>query len=325
MKNTILFLLITLSAFSAEAQQRTDLRGNRVIIDNGLYFRNRWIDSLKNSITNISTNSERTIMTTKAVIDYVSANSGPGGDFDSSISLPNPVTTDIPGLKGKVLGDVSIQEAIRIILSQADPPRITLTGGTAREFMSSGANISTTKNWTVYRDAATETIDSIRINGVYQSFSQPAKPGSVSGTQSVSIPRNTNTTTTGYVRTSDGQVVSATTTDTWAAWRGYGWVSDTAGISGGGYDATIRALTGEVNSSKTKTWNTGNPSGEQFYVYAYIATAGTATSFFFNGFESIDLMNVITRSFTTSTGYTANYVICYTKFKQNTSSQLQVP
>lgn len=255
---------------------------------------------------------------------WITIDSSAGGSpYDSTIDLSAPVTTNIPGLKGSVLGVTDIKAALEAILYQSEDPTLSLTGGIAQEFMAAGANVSQTVNYTAGRQAATEPLDSIRIDGTYKSFSQPAKPGTVSGTHSVSIPRNVNTTISGYVRTTDSKVTSASTTFTWNAPRYVLWLTDTTGISSGAKDSDIIAGTKDVSSARAKTYNTGAPSGTQYPVFVYIATAGALTTLKMNGFESIGAWKTVTKNITTGAGYVGSFRIYWGNNGQTSASNIE--
>lgn len=255
--------------------------------------------------------------------DWQEFQQGGGTPYDSTIDLEDPVSTAIPGLQGKVFGEIDIKEAIRKILYQSDPPLMTLTGGAPQELMSSGANVTKTVSWSITRQDYTEEIDSVFIADTSISFSQPDKPGVYGSNRNVSIPRNTTTVVSGRVKTVDGQEAFASTTFTWVAPRFVLWVTDTTGISSGSLDATIISGTKDLSNSKTKTYNTGVPSGTQYPVYVYIASAGELTSLKMNGFESIGAWKTTTRTLTTGTGYTGSFRIYWGNNGQTAASNIE--
>jgi hypothetical protein len=159
------------------------------------------------------------------------------------------------------------------------------------------------------------------VAGTNETFSQPAQGASVSGTQSVSFPANTDITYQNVVTTDDSKTATASTTFSFLPKRYYGFISDTTGIGTTGFDDTkITSLGNEINASKVKSWSTGNPTGTQFYVYAYYATAGELSHFDMNGFPSIDAMNHVTRNFTNALGYTGQWTIYWSKNGQTLQS-----
>lgn len=216
------------------------------------------------------------------------------------------------------------------VLRTTQNPTATLTGGVTQEYTApAGNDLNYSLNWSAGRQAATSsaqataTLSTIVVGGTSQTFSQPSAGATVNGTQLVAVVRNTNTTFTNLVTTSDGKTASATTTFTFLPKRYYGWVSDTTGLRSGAADATIRALSSELSASKVKSWSTGSPSGTQFYVYAYYATAGALSAFDMNGFPSIEAMNSVSRSFTNSEGYTGTWYIYWTINGQTTASTIE--
>lgn len=213
------------------------------------------------------------------------------------------------------------------VLRTTQSPTSTLTGGSTLEFMAAGADISYTSNWSAGRLAATTNsqatanISSIVVDGVSQSFSNPAPGASVSGTKSVAVPRNISKTVSIVVTSSDGKTSTSSTSWPAVARRYYGWVNDTTGLRTGS-DAVIHALTSELSSSKSKTFNTGSPTGTQFFVYAYIGTAGSLTQFDMNGFNSLAAITSVTRALTTANGYVGSYTINWTTNGQTSSSSI---
>jgi hypothetical protein len=200
------------------------------------------------------------------------------------------------------------------------PPTATLTGGSTLEYANAGFDC--TLSWSAHRQNNTATLSSIVVAGITQSFSQPGQPGTVNGTQDVTVPANTNTTYSNVVTASDGQADTATTSFSWAPRKYYGWISDTTGIGSGSQDAAIRALTSVLSTSKNLSTNTGSPSGTQFYVYAYYSGLGTITSITFNGIPATDAITTISKSFTTANGFSGTYKILYTTNGQTTSSDV---
>jgi len=169
----------------------------------------------------------------------------------------------------------------------------------------------------------TANLTSVTVAGIAQSFSNPSIGSSTNGTQAVNLVRNVNTTYSNIVIAEDGKTTTATTTFTFLPRRYFGWVSDTTDIGTTDYDDNIiRNLSTELTASKSKTWNTGMPTGVQFYVFAYWSASGLLTQFDFNGFPSIEAMNVSTRTFTNSLGYTGTWTIYWNKNGQNTNSSL---
>ena len=213
---------------------------------------------------------------------------------------------------------------IDAVFYQSQYPTASLTGGVTLEFRST-QTMNYTLNWSGGRLLKTNPIATIVVAGINESFSQPSAGSSVSGTQAVSFPSNTDISYNNIVTTTDSKSTTATTTFSFLPMRYYGWVnlSDTAGIGTFGYDdSKITSLSQELNSSKVKTWNTGNPTGTQIYVYAYYYTAGTLNNLILNGFPSIDAFNVSQRNFTNALGFTGQWIIYWNKNGQTLSSDI---
>lgn len=238
----------------------------------------------------------------------------------SGITIPAGAITTIPEVGTNPGTNLPIDEWINNTFYGSQVPTATLTGGVTLELQSS-ATLNYTLNWSAGRQAATEPIATIVVAGNSESFSQPSPGSSVSGTQAVSFAANTNVTYSNVVTTTDGKSATATTTFTFLPRRYWGLISDTTGIGNDSFDDDIiTALNNELSASKSKSFNTGNPSGTQFLVYAYYATAGELTQFDMNGFPSLEAMNHVTRDFTNAAGYTGQWIIYWSKNGQTLSS-----
>lgn len=238
--------------------------------------------------------------------------------------IPAGAITTIPIVGTNPGTNLSSDDWIINTFYGSQPPTATLTGGQTLEYQSA-ATLTKTLNWTAGRQSATNPLSTIVVAGINETFSQPAQGASVSGTQSVSFPANTDITYQNVVTTDDNKTASASTTFSFLPKRYYGWIniSDTAGIGSAGYDdSKITALSNELSASKVKSWSTGNPTGEQIYVYAYYSTAGALTHFDMNGFPSLDAMNNVTRNFTNALGFTGSWTIYWSKNGQTLSSTI---
>lgn len=242
------------------------------------------------------------------------------------VTFPGGPVTSIPEIGFNPGTNITAEEFITTSFYQSQRPTATLTGGLNLEYRSAG-NLTYTLNWTAGRLAATKPITQIEVAGVNQTFITPVEGATVSGTQSVTFPANQNITYNNRVTTSDNKTASATTTFNFLPRRYFGWISDTTGIGVFGFDdSKITTLSNELIASKAKgqdgNWNTGAPTGNQFYVYAYYSTAGDLTQWDMNGFPSLSAMNKVTRSFTNALGYTGTWTIYWSKNGQTQSSTI---
>jgi hypothetical protein len=234
--------------------------------------------------------------------------------------IPAGAITTIPVVGTNPGTNLSSDDWIINTFYGSQSPTATLTGGQTLE-LQSAATLTKTLSWTAGRQSATNPLSTIVVAGTNETFSQPAQGASVSGTQSVSFPANTDITYQNVVTTDDSKTATASTTFSFLPKRYYGFISDTTGIGTTGFDDTkITSLGNEINASKVKSWSTGNPTGTQFYVYAYYATAGELSHFDMNGFPSIDAMNHVTRNFTNALGYTGQWTIYWSKNGQTLQS-----
>lgn len=247
---------------------------------------------------------------------------GNGGGAGELIGGPITSVNDFIGFNPGT--GLSVSDWIDSVFYAAQPPTATLTGGGTFELTATTTQ-SATLNWSSSRQVKTATLASIVVAGISQSFAQPSQPGTVSGTQGVTVTNNTDITYSNITTATDGKSATATTTFSFLPKRYFGWinVSDTAGIGTFGYDdSKITSLGNELSASKVKSFNTGSPSGVQFLVYAYYYTAGNLTHMDLNGFPSIDAFNVVQRNFTNALGFVGQWIIYWNKNGQTLSSDV---
>lgn len=223
----------------------------------------------------------------------------------------NGITYIWNGVKWELNGSGSIDTSL-FVLRQTLSPTATITGGTTLELMASGADLTYTANWSAGRQAATTTsnatasISSIVVDGVSQSFTNPAAGATVSGTKSITVVRNTNKTVTNTVTTADSKTASATTTWAFLPKRYFGFVSTTSPA-----DATIQALTNEFVSSRTKsTSSTLSPTGSQYFTIGFPASldGSNVSQIWIGGIDQTASFTRSTRTFVNASGYSQSYI-----------------
>jgi hypothetical protein len=190
---------------------------------------------------------------------------------------------------------------------QTQNPTATLTGGFAQEVVASGAALSYTLNWGAGRlsatstQAATNPLATIVVAGTGQTFTQPSAGSTVTGTKGVSVTRNTTTTYSNVVTTTDSKTATATTTFSFYNKRYLGFSATTTPTQ-----AEILAALYQDNSGGTTSLSYTIPQqGSAKYLF-YVNTS-TVTSVTVNGFPStsaFSLNNSIT--FTNASGGTYN-------------------
>ncbi|BFG69133.1 hypothetical protein KACHI17_00140 [Sediminibacterium sp. KACHI17] len=205
----------------------------------------------------------------------------------------------------------------------------TISGSSANlEMMASGVNIPVTLSWTAGRQASTEPLASVTVGGVAQTFTQPAQNASINGSVIVSVPRNTNTSFSNQVLTTDGKSISGTpSVSVNFSWRRYyGFIDAPVGVADGtGFTPSasdILALSNkEFGSSRGVSSPTLIPTAGQRLVIAYPAIwdAGT-TKIWIGGLESSGNFQRQVVSFTNASGASTNYVVYV--LLNNTSGQL---
>jgi len=193
---------------------------------------------------------------------------------------------------------------------QTQNPTATLTGGVSQERLPSGAALSYTLNWSGGRQAAgvniaaTKPLSTIVVASVNQTFTQPNVGSSASGTQSVSVPRNTTTSYNNVVTTTDNKTATATTTFSFYDKRYLGWSTTTTPS-----DAEILAAVYSDNSggtaSLTRTLSQLGSARHLFY-----ANTATISSVNINGFNSTSsfVLNQ-SRTLTNASGGVTTYYV----------------
>lgn len=231
---------------------------------------------------------------------------GGGGGGGGTTVIPAGPTTSVPPVGFNPGNNITADDFIKQAYYASQSPTSGISGGQQIELMASGSALSFTLNWTAGRNSATNPLQSIVVAGVSQTFTTPAAGASISGTQSVSVARNTNATYSNVVTTNDSKSATSTTSFTFLPKRYFGWVSSTTPT-----DAQIIAAGGELSSSIAKSWIQGAPSptGSQYLIYVYPASWGTLTRFDINTFPSLSSMQLTQRNLTNASGYTQLYNI----------------
>ena len=231
-----------------------------------------------------------------------------GEGFDASFDATRPSTSPVQGIAGVTYGTTDIKSTLNAILYPSQPPIATLTGGVTQELTAAGADLSATLSYTAGRSTATQPLQTIIItssNGqsYNKTFTQPNAPGSVSGTQIVTVPRNLTTTFTNTVTAADNRNASATTSFSFLPKRYWGMVATQSPT-----DANIIAQSSELSASRAKSW-TVTPTANYYLFYAYPANEGNLTSLKVNTFESILSFTLTQRTFVNASGYSQLYLI----------------
>lgn len=244
------------------------------------------------------------------------------GSSANALIPGGPVHT-LPSIGDDYGTNITVQQFITSAFYGSSKPIAGLSGGTTLE-LTGNSFVTQTLSWSASRQQYTDSIATITVAGTAQGFTQPAAPGTVTGSKQVSVPANVTTTYKNVVITVSGKADSASTVFAFAPGRYEGWISDTTGISGGSFDdSQLYTLTKTLTASKsTGTHSTANPSGSQFYVFLYAAGAGSLSQFVFNGIPALDGMRYVVRNFTNALGHTQQYYIYWTNNIQSTASQI---
>lgn len=247
---------------------------------------------------------------------------GSGAAVDT-IDGNRPITLNINGLQGVNPGTNNLADWVETVFYPSEPPTASLTltydgntSGNSRTLeFDAGTTQNATANYTAGRQSSTTDLSSILVDGISQSFSNPAAGNSVSGTQAISWSSNSNTSISLQVTTADGKTATDQVSINYSWKRYYGFANAPPASS-----ADILALSGnEFASNHSKSYSTGSPSGFQYLVFAYPQSFGALSSIVVNGFPSLSAFTQSTISFTNASGGTATYYI-YTSNNQFSSS-----
>ncbi len=204
----------------------------------------------------------------------------------------NPSATDLVGF-------------LNNLFYPSQVPTASLSGGENRELMAAGAALNYTLNYSAGRQPSTAPLQSIVVAGVTKSFTQPSAPGSVSGTQAVTVTRNVNTNFSMSVTTTDGKSAGASAGIYWYPSYYYGFVPTQSPT-----DADILAMTGFLYGGGSVTNSVAAPTGAQSVCFAKPVNTGGFGSIIINTFlQPSSNYNITTRSVTNASGYAQNYYI----------------
>jgi hypothetical protein len=280
-----IFIFIALFSTAAYSQSNVD----SIKVKTALTLASKRVTAISNDTA--TRNSDSSELITKAAARKLK---GSGSSVDSTNGT----------FITKTQGDVYYVK----VLTQL--PTATLSGGVAQERVASGSALSYTLSWSCGRQnagtnvLATNPLASIIVATVSQSFSQPSVGSSVSGTQSVSVPRNTPTTYTNTVTTTDSKTASATTTFSFYDKRYVGWSASTTPS-----DAEILAAVYKDNNggtvALTQTLSQLGSAAHLFY-----ANTAQVSGVTINGFPSTASFSLNdARSFTNASGGSTTYYV----------------
>lgn len=225
-------------------------------------------------------------------------------------------------------GGTDLSTGLEAIFYPSTSPTATISSSQSisQEFMSAGVDLTTNLTWSATRPTACLAITSIIVNTHSQTLDSPFAEGhtqsGVLNTQA--LPRNTNTTYTNTVTSTD-KSGTASTTITWY-WKRYwgAFVSAvpptdiTFSIS----DAQILALTGagigtgsELSTTRVKTYS-GIDGGGNYLVFAFPVSWGTP-AFVINGLPSTAFTEVRSNAFVNTSGGTTTYQVWVSNTVQN--------
>jgi hypothetical protein len=230
------------------------------------------------------------------------------GWFNAGLTIPGGPIRTWPGPGFNPGTNLSSSQFIINTFYGAQAPTALLTGGVNLEIASTSSN--STLNWQYGRATYTNTIVSADITpGPFHEFgSQPTQPGTISGTQVVTIPATGSITFTLTVTTSDAQIATSATTYNRLPRFYYGRCTGTSPSTG-----EILAFAGGSNPLSAS--HAQGPfviiaSGSNYFFFSYPSSEGTVTIIKdVNGFDVTTSFNLTTVSLTNVSGFTQTYNI----------------
>lgn len=257
---------------------------------------------------------------------------GSGSTAASDFNGNRPITLGLSPLTGVNPNTNDVAEWIQKVFYPSQGPTAGLSmsftnpetgsnisgSSTTQEMMATGATISVTLNWTAGRQTSTETLSTVVVGGTSQSFTQPAQSASTNGSAVVNLTRNSNTTYTNQVTTSDAKTASASVSINFSWKRYYGFMTAPGGVADGtGFlpsAANILALSNNgFASSRGFISASLSPVGTQRMVIAYPLAwdpgPSTSAQIWIGGLESSGNFQRHVLSFTNASGGTTDYVV----------------
>lgn len=230
---------------------------------------------------------------------------GSGGDA----ILAGPISS-LPTIGFNPGENITSGTFITNVFYQSQPPLASLSGGGMYEYTSAGST-GRSLNWTATRQSATFLISSIVVDGVIQTFVQPAQGSSVSGNKTATVSHNTNTTYSNVVTTTDNKTATATTTFIYQNKIYAGFVSSATPTDGDILNALNGNVGGVFSGSRNQSGSLTAPSSSKFVVFASPLSYGTP-NVVINGLGVT--YNQTTRSFTNASGGIVSYIIAVSPF-----------
>jgi hypothetical protein len=286
------------------------------------------ITSLRTAYNTASFDSTTSLLTLGSIDGSTTSlqlNSG-GSGGDSTIAA-GPISS-LPTIGFNPGTNINSAKWIVNTFYQSQAPTASISGGTTLEITTAGTQ-SKTVNWTANRLLATALLDSIVITGpssqrYTQSFSQPSAPGSVSGSQVVTLTNNTTNTFTVTVYAHNGQTASASTSWTFQSKYYIGYVSSNAPTDVDLLSATGGTVGGVFATQRQTSGSLSTPGSSSFIVFAYPASFGTtpSNSITIGGFATT--YNLIVRNVVNASGATVSYNVYVSPFPTNSGISYQV-
>lgn len=248
--------------------------------------------------------------------------SGPVTAFNGSRPITNPAG-NFNGINPNTNDIVKWIEAV-FYPSQGPTAGLTLTynGSTSSSFvleqMAAGSS-SVDLNWTAGKQASTDVITTITVNGSNPTFTDPAQGASVSGTISgVTITNNTDKSFRIDVTTKDLKTASATASISFQ-WKRYWGFVNTGSADGVAYvptNADIKGLpNSEFGTSRNCTKSVAAPVSPQKFFIAFPSAWDNSTQLMVNGLDNTGAFDKqIITSFTNASGGTTSYVVYISKY-----------
>jgi hypothetical protein len=248
--------------------------------------------------------------------EWLSENAGSAFDGNRQITR-----TGIPGVTP---GGTTVAEFLENFFYPKRNPTATIaTATTTREYMSAGADLPITLNFTAGRPATCPEITAVTVAGAAQSIPAIAEGDTYAGAFNGTLPRNVDKTFTVNVQAGAG-AASASVAVVWRRKRYRGTVASDIPPSDPSFSVTgeriLGLAEGEFATARQKVFAV-NPAGN-YIMYAYPKAWGVP-NLYVNGFAFNDY-TVREISFTNASGGAADYYAVILNQKYYSSVDIDV-
>jgi len=233
-----------------------------------------------------------------------------------------PITLDVPGLSGINPATNNIAQWLETVFYPSQVPTASLTltfdgstSGNNRILEKGSGPRNATVNWTAGRQASTAELNTISINGVSISFSQPTAGNSTNGTHNPVWNTEADTSFTLSVTTTDGKTATGRIEIDYRWKRYWGFSSsDNPGHN------VLWNFAQEYHSTRTKGETTAtNSCGPCYFIIAFEESydPGANSQVWVNGLNATGAFTRSVKSFVNESIGTTDYIFYISNSLQN--------